>query len=145
MKFGRPFWPPHTPQLNTTDPRFQFLNLHAYGKPGWLLTHVFPPYSNHYKHLMRDLGEDGGDAVPAREGGGEDLRNSNYTTSINDVSDCREPTDQPIIDLVCKVLQRMFALPSPPVPIEHFVTRWNSDPFSLGSYSYFVGPIHLTG
>jgi monoamine oxidase len=35
------FWPPGTPQLNCLDPRFQFFNLHAYGKTGVLLTHVF--------------------------------------------------------------------------------------------------------
>ena len=26
------FWPPEAPQLNCPDPRFQFLNLHAFGK-----------------------------------------------------------------------------------------------------------------
>lgn len=35
------FWPPNTPQINCLDRRFQFLNLHAYGKFGVLLTHIF--------------------------------------------------------------------------------------------------------
>lgn len=35
------FWPAQTPQINCLDERFQFFNLHAYGKRGVLLTHVF--------------------------------------------------------------------------------------------------------
>lgn len=35
------FWPPHVPQLNCLDERFQMFNLHAYGKKGVLLVHVF--------------------------------------------------------------------------------------------------------
>lgn len=35
------FWPRNTPQLNCLDLRFQFFNLHAYGKPGVLLVHIF--------------------------------------------------------------------------------------------------------
>lgn len=35
------FWPGNVPQLNCFDPRFQFFNLHSYGKTGTLLVHVF--------------------------------------------------------------------------------------------------------
>lgn len=35
------FWPPKIPQLNCLDPRFQFFNLHSYGKTGVLLVQVF--------------------------------------------------------------------------------------------------------
>lgn len=35
------FWAAQTPQLNCIDERFQFFNLHAYGKTGVLLVHVF--------------------------------------------------------------------------------------------------------
>lgn len=35
------FWPQEVPQINCPDPRFSFLNLHAYGKEGVLLCHVF--------------------------------------------------------------------------------------------------------
>lgn len=38
---GEVFWPAQMPQLNCTDPRFQFFNLNSYGKPGILLVHVF--------------------------------------------------------------------------------------------------------
>ncbi|CDR94461.1 amine oxidase, putative [Babesia bigemina] len=39
------FWSAQTPQLNTLDPRFQFINLHMYGKLGCILAHCFPPFS----------------------------------------------------------------------------------------------------
>ncbi|KAK1936078.1 putative amine oxidase [Babesia divergens] len=39
------FWSCGTPQLNTLDPRFQFLDLDMYGKRGCILAHCFPPYS----------------------------------------------------------------------------------------------------
>ncbi|CEL91715.1 unnamed protein product [Vitrella brassicaformis CCMP3155] len=39
------FWPSTTSQINTTDPRFQFTNMHAYGKHGVLVAHLYPPYS----------------------------------------------------------------------------------------------------
>lgn len=35
------FWPPDVPQLNCLDSRFQFFNLHSYGKTGVLLVHLF--------------------------------------------------------------------------------------------------------
>lgn len=47
------FWPPKLPQLNCLDPRFQFFNLHTYGKPGVLLVHVFAEsgFANGYGNL----------------------------------------------------------------------------------------------
>ncbi|PFH36418.1 hypothetical protein BESB_046100 [Besnoitia besnoiti] len=48
------FWEPHQLQLNCLDQKFQFLNLHAYGKEGCLLAHSFPPFSNGYGGLQSD-------------------------------------------------------------------------------------------
>ncbi|PHJ25927.1 amine flavin-containing domain-containing [Cystoisospora suis] len=48
------FWDPHQLQLNCLDQKFQFLNLHAYGKEGCLLAHCFPPFSNGYGGLASD-------------------------------------------------------------------------------------------
>lgn len=47
------FWPPKVPQLNCIDPRFQFLNLHSYGKTGLLLVHIFAEsgFANGYGNL----------------------------------------------------------------------------------------------
>nr|AZL94586.1 polyamine oxidase [Nephromyces sp. MMRI] len=47
MRFdpGQIFWRQQSPQLNCLDQRYQFLNLHAYGKVGCLLAHCFPPWS----------------------------------------------------------------------------------------------------
>jgi len=43
------FWPKSTPQLLSPDPRFHFLNLHAYGKTGMILCHAWPPYADQWK------------------------------------------------------------------------------------------------
>lgn len=48
------FWDPKSLQLNCLDQKFQFLNLHAYGKTGCLLAHCFPPFSSGYGGLQTD-------------------------------------------------------------------------------------------
>ncbi|OEH78233.1 amine flavin-containing protein domain-containing protein [Cyclospora cayetanensis] len=48
------FWEERGLQLNCLDQKFQFLNLHAYGKPGCLLAHCFPPFSSGYGGLQTD-------------------------------------------------------------------------------------------
>ncbi|CDI87079.1 amine oxidase, flavin-containing domain-containing protein, putative [Eimeria praecox] len=48
------FWHERGLQLNCLDQKFQFLNLHAYGKPGCLLAHCFPPFSTGYGGLHTD-------------------------------------------------------------------------------------------
>ncbi|KAL8431143.1 hypothetical protein ACSSS7_005461 [Eimeria intestinalis] len=48
------FWGTKGLQLNCLDQKFQFLNLHAYGKPGCLLAHCFPPFSSGYGGLQTD-------------------------------------------------------------------------------------------
>jgi len=45
-------------------------------------------------------------------------------------------TDREIVDVVCGVLQRMFKLKSPPIPVQTIVTRWGDDEFAYGAYSY---------
>ncbi|GFE54178.1 amine flavin-containing family member protein [Babesia ovis] len=49
------FWSSDTPQLNTLDPRFQFLDLHMYGKTGCILAHSFPPYSATWSGEVSDV------------------------------------------------------------------------------------------
>lgn len=49
------FWPTDSPQINTLDPRFQFLNLHMYGKTGCILAHCFPPYSATWAEIDSDV------------------------------------------------------------------------------------------
>eukprot|EP00921_Rhytidocystis_pertsovi_P005282 GHVQ01009128.1.p1 GENE.GHVQ01009128.1~~GHVQ01009128.1.p1 ORF type:complete len:948 (+),score=98.35 GHVQ01009128.1:376-3219(+) len=48
------FWPPSAIQLNCLDQKFQFMNLHAYGKIGCLLAHCFPPFSIGYEELKSE-------------------------------------------------------------------------------------------
>jgi len=101
------FWPKNTPQLVPLDQRFHILNLHAYGKPGILCAHVWPPFA----------------------------------------FDWKTKSDQEVVDAFCDVLKGMFwRLESDgkrkmrtdafPKPVDYVVGRWDSDPFSLGSYSY---------
>ncbi|CAF3699632.1 unnamed protein product [Rotaria sp. Silwood1] len=45
-------------------------------------------------------------------------------------------TNEQAVEEVRNALQQMFPNQSIPMPIDSFVTRWKSDPFSNGSYSY---------
>ncbi|CAF3236303.1 unnamed protein product [Rotaria sp. Silwood2] len=45
-------------------------------------------------------------------------------------------TNEQVVNEVLNELQKMFPNQSIPMPIESFVTRWKSNPFSNGSYSY---------
>ncbi|GIX62816.1 amine oxidase, putative [Babesia caballi] len=49
------FWRSDTPQINTLDPRFQFMNLDVYGKRGCILAHCFPPYSATLENVLSDV------------------------------------------------------------------------------------------
>lgn len=71
--------------------------------------------------------------------------NQNFIIDDLSLLSLPEPTDEELVNVVCKVLQRMFRLQSSPVPQSFYVTRWNSDCFSLGSYSYFVSFKSKTG
>lgn len=39
------FWSRSTPSFSSPHSPFQYLNLHAYGKTGCILAHLFPPVS----------------------------------------------------------------------------------------------------
>ena len=39
------FWSHSTPNFSSPFSSFQYLNLHAYGKTGCILAHLFPPVS----------------------------------------------------------------------------------------------------
>ncbi|CAF1193471.1 unnamed protein product [Rotaria sordida] len=45
-------------------------------------------------------------------------------------------TNQQAVEEVLNALQEMFPNQTIPMPIDSYVTRWKSDPFSNGSYSY---------
>ncbi|CAA9990155.1 lysine-specific histone demethylase 1, putative [Plasmodium knowlesi strain H] len=47
-------WPFDSLQLNCIDQKFQFLNLHAYGKIGCVLVHCFPPWSCTYGYIKNE-------------------------------------------------------------------------------------------
>ncbi|SBS89299.1 lysine-specific histone demethylase 1, putative (LSD1) [Plasmodium malariae] len=47
-------WPFDSLQLNCIDQKFQFLNLHAYGKVGCVLVHCFPPWSCTYGYIKKE-------------------------------------------------------------------------------------------
>jgi len=96
------FWPPDIPQLNTDDPRFNFLNLHAYGKQGLLMAHVFPPLAYNWNGL----------------------------------------TDEQVLEQALDCLRCMFRskflVTAIPKPVDYKITRWDTDEFSLGSYSFIA-------
>jgi len=96
------FWPPGTPQLLSPDPRYHFLNLHAYGKTGMILLHVWPPHADQWVNK----------------------------------------SDQQVVKEAIGVMRGMFRsqykAKKEPQPLESVVTRWDTDPFSCGSYSYLA-------
>ncbi|KAF5153430.1 Flavin containing amine oxidoreductase family protein [Theileria parva strain Muguga] len=47
------FWPRNEMQFNSLDHRFQFLNLHCYGKKGCILAHSFPPFSKRFEKMSK--------------------------------------------------------------------------------------------
>jgi len=96
LRFREPFWPEESPYLNCPDQNLQWLNLHAFGKHGVLLTHVWPPLAYGWDNK----------------------------------------SDDEIVSMVLEVLQGMFSLDEVPSVEDYVVTRWDSDPFSMGSYSF---------
>lgn len=212
------FWPPKIPQLNCLDPRFQFFNLHSYGKPGVLLVHVFAEsgFANGYWGLSDEgtvaevLMVLGGMFCPPIEASNEGATSGSNTQSpsaakpalarrriakmLNICDNCRRPLDSSDPDITtteksaestkCKAcgsvmvredegeehfqkltIDPMQANQQPakdasnaeakadaeeelilapkrvtwqtfPAPEEYIVTRWEEDPFALGSYSY---------
>jgi monoamine oxidase len=192
------FWPPGSPQLNCLDPRFQFLNLNAYDKPGVLLTHVFggTSFARGYDGLDNDAvvaevlrvlkamfyaddmdeGAEGSSpqsvvdevieatgvrVVPGADGThllavGEEAFGlsldaaSDFESEVDSERQTRQAGDSK------RATRRRTATPerkvessepttiyrparkpeSFPAPIDTIVTRWDQDPFALGSYSY---------
>ncbi|KEG01500.1 lysine-specific histone demethylase 1, putative [Plasmodium vinckei vinckei] len=47
-------WPFDGLQINCIDQKFQYLNLHAYGKIGCILVHCFPPWSTTYGYIKKE-------------------------------------------------------------------------------------------
>ncbi|GAB5364307.1 hypothetical protein AAMO2058_000958300 [Amorphochlora amoebiformis] len=95
------FWPKASPNFNSPDPCIQWLNLHAYGKCGVIVAHIWPPYA---------YGYDG-------------------------------DSDETVSSKVLDVLHSMFlnsttSKENIPKPVDSIVTRWDTDPYSLGSYSF---------
>jgi monoamine oxidase len=196
------FWPPGTPQLNCVDPRFQFLNLNAYDKPGVLLAHVFGGTS--FAAGYDGLDDDGvvrevlgvlramfypGPAPLVRGGGvgdravGEAVKAVGGAVAGVVVEACGRVTSSEVaVDEApagggdertvrsgkgvgtrpgrrgarrssarISAVAREERRPAPsiptihrprckpatfPEPIDAIVTRWDSDPFAFGSYSY---------
>mmetsp|Transcript_30614 Transcript_30614/g.49115 ORF Transcript_30614/g.49115 Transcript_30614/m.49115 type:complete len:309 (+) Transcript_30614:711-1637(+) len=95
------FWPKEVPNFNCLDPCIQWLNMHAYGKEGVLVAHVWPPYAYNFKG---------------------------------------QGNDDKVVEKVMETLQTMFRKMDSksrlPCPVDQIVTRWDTDPFSLGSYSF---------
>jgi len=110
------FWPVDIPQFNCDDPRFQFLNLHCYGKAGIILAHIFPPYAYGY---------------------GADSQSSSSSSSNNNLEVVKE---------VLVVLSRMFGISMSALQerlLDYIVTRWDDESYSRGSYSYLRPGGHM--
>lgn len=215
---GDVFWPPKLPQLNCLDPRFQFFNLHTYGKPGVLLIHVFAEsgFANGYNNLSdpavvaevllvlggmfckssteaetAGVNETPQTPQPARIGKGRarvsalmnicekpncrlpvtPVENGASLTNVH-CSSCghsmlrgtkEEPEEAKSSEKSARLRDKAarekdaaetvkfrgeleeielapgfgnFTWSKLPAPVEYIVTRWDQDPYALGSYSY---------
>lgn len=212
------FWPPKVPQLNCLDPRFQFFNLHAYGKPGVLLVHVFAEsgFADGYDNLsdpavvaevllvlggmfckssanVETATANQQSETPESPRIAEGQRRVSSLMNICENPDCRHPVipverGAPPIKVQCTSCGRSmlrgeegkveatkpseksprlrdkaarekdaaetvkfrgeleeielapghgtFTWSKLPAPAEYIVTRWDQDPYALGSYSY---------
>lgn len=202
------FWPSKVPQLNCLDPRFQFFNLHCYGKTGVLLVHVFAEsgFANRFWGLTDEavvaevlmvLGgmfcdqETPFDSATIRTTSKTPDGRRRVAALLNICENCRRPLQPGPFghfsgrdngDVACKacgfVAQKLEEKPGEegdqqsrsldkadgkqqnqpvlltneeeevipssrkftwydfPAPEEYIVTRWEDDPFALGSYSY---------
>ncbi|KAL8450503.1 hypothetical protein Emag_003132 [Eimeria magna] len=90
------FWSHAAPNFSSPHSRFQYLNLHAYGKTGCILAHLFPPVSLDF------------DCIP----------------------------DEQVAQEVLDDLRKLFGYAPRPALTAFVVTRWHSDRYSGGSYSY---------
>ncbi|CDJ36159.1 uncharacterized protein EMH_0038020 [Eimeria mitis] len=90
------FWSHSIPSFSSPYSRFQYLNLHAYGKKGCILAHLFPPASLAIDSL----------------------------------------TDEEVAQEVLDDLRKLFGYVPRPALVASVVTRWHSDKYSRGSYSY---------
>eukprot|EP00178_Gracilaria_changii_P004658 TRINITY_DN1757_c0_g1_i1.p1 TRINITY_DN1757_c0_g1~~TRINITY_DN1757_c0_g1_i1.p1 ORF type:complete len:1091 (-),score=161.14 TRINITY_DN1757_c0_g1_i1:1046-4318(-) len=210
------FWPPKVPQLNCLDPRFQFFNMHCYGKTGTILVHVFSEsgFANGYWDLTDEgvlaevlavLGgmfcspSENGTIKPQTNTTGSGIKAAANAIArrriarlLNICENCGKPLEPTLTNMnaprtnpkACQhcgfVIQegdtqasnlrpermtraranemqqdnqlesdaqianedeitpppKRFTWQTFPAPVEYLVTRWETDPFALGSYSY---------
>ena len=126
------FWPHSVPQLNCLDERFQFFNLHAYGKTGVILAHVFSE-SGYIEKMKQKTDDDVVEEVLSvlydmfcADGKWSNNVRRTVWESERDKLKSRENFDQGMAMNISSVK---------PKPSFTFVTRWDTDIHSFGSYS----------
>ena len=130
------FWPRHVLQFNCLHPTIQFNNLHALGKKGYLLAHIFgaiPQFGN----IGRKSDEEIIDYVT-------NILERSLIGSNRFGSTCigrtvfNEDEDVKLYKLQFRNSRKNdeVRLNRFPKPISAIVTRWEDDPFACGSYSF---------
>jgi len=130
------FWPKNVLQFNCLDSVVQFSNLHALGKPGMLIAHIFGADESSdistisdgdvVKRVMRILEDD---VFNKEEGYGNTILSR--TVFKDKAEKLRMMKDSKILKQRSEV--RFQSIPQ---PLSTIVTRWEDDPFACGSYSY---------
>lgn len=136
------FWPNDHGYFNCTDQRFRFANLHFFGKTGVLVAHICPPFAGDMQDMddaevvdevlqclkgMFPLPEENAGESEC-EGGVEDMD----VDRIDEGGRGREGAEA-----VTAADARPPAMQEAR-PVATRVTRWHTDPFSSGSYSYMA-------
>lgn len=185
------FWAEHLPQMNCLDARFQFFNLHSYGKVGVILVHVFAESgfaSGYWEYSDEGVLVDvlmvlGGMFCQQSDGDGEaklearrEALKSRLCGILRICVDCRKTLEVELntkgvnegggsyeackgcgaavgeawkdgskegevekgLEVVGDIVMgnRKVSWENFPMPEEYVVTRWDADPFALGSYSF---------
>lgn len=127
------FWPPSIPHLNCLDKRFQFFNLNAFGKPGVILAHVFSE-SGYLDELQRSSDKKVVQEV-VNVLHGMFCTEGKWTNKVHRTVWVSKTEKMRSSEKVAEKFVYPDNFDEKPNPVFSIVTRWDSDPYSLGSYS----------
>lgn len=130
------FWPKHVLQFNCLHSAVQFTNLHAVGKPGMLLAHIFGADKNFDISLLSDK-EVVQSILQVLENGLFNKQKGYGNTILPRTTFIDESERSHVMKNNKKRKKREeVRMNNIPEPISTIVTRWENDPFACGSYSY---------
>ena len=130
------FWPPNLLQFNCLHPFIQFNNLHAIGKTGILLVHIFGSHEQYSDISSKSDEEVLRYVLTVLEKALIDEEGFGSTCIGRTVFDQKENKNDILSAFKGMRLESEVKPGTIPTPEAFLVTRWENDPFSCGSYTY---------